>query len=360
MSLDHTIVLELADPSPGWVFDPRAAATEIARLVRMGHPVIAVVGAGAAARSRDRAEAERRGSLIDEHEFAQTLLASSRQAGASVASSLDSAGIPAGVINADKAGPFARGGALDAEPRWLSATAFAKALEAWRVVVVIGGEARSEDRRVVDLGDGGPSLSALFIASRLELPVRLIRGRASIPDATQAGARLLNLPLDEAPERGAGIASREALLFARRYGRSFEVGAAGSDRVAHVGAGPVLFETDVTVEHRPLRIAMLGFGPVGAAVYGKLSEAPGRYEIVGVAPAESGPEGAYPADLYVTDDQHLLDLEPDVLIDMTAGRGASGVVDRALRRGVNVVTGSGSALPSLMDDETLSRRCRSA
>ncbi len=94
--------------------------------------------------------------------------------------------------------PITRGSPLESEPRLLHAKRYEQAVREARVLVLAGGVGRTPDGHLTSLGSGGATLSGLFVAQRLGLPLTLVIGGNS-------GAGEDTLP-------------KRALLFARRHG----------------------------------------------------------------------------------------------------------------------------------------------
>ena len=110
----------------------------------------------------------------------------------------------------------------------------------------------------------------------------------------------------------------------------------------------------MTTTHEPLKIALLGAGNVGSQVARILTEdaemlqarVGARLELVGVFVRRTDAEREYrlPAELYTTDAEALVD-QADIVIELLGGiEPAKSLIQRAISRGVAVVTGNKALL----------------
>lgn len=110
----------------------------------------------------------------------------------------------------------------------------------------------------------------------------------------------------------------------------------------------------MTITHEPLKIALLGAGNVGSQVARILTEdaemlqarVGARLELIGVFVRRTDAEREYrlPAELYTTDAEALVD-QADIVIELLGGiEPAKSLIQRAISRGVAVVTGNKALL----------------
>ena len=110
----------------------------------------------------------------------------------------------------------------------------------------------------------------------------------------------------------------------------------------------------MTTTHEPLKIALLGAGNVGSQVARILTEdaemlqarVGARLELIGVFVRRTDAEREYrlPAELYTTDAEALVD-QADIVIELLGGiEPAKSLIQRAISRGVAVVTGNKALL----------------
>ena len=110
----------------------------------------------------------------------------------------------------------------------------------------------------------------------------------------------------------------------------------------------------MTTTHEPLKIALLGAGNVGSQVARILTEdaemlqarVGARLELIGVFVRRTHAEREYrlPAELYTTDAEALVD-QADIVIELLGGiEPAKSLIQRAISRGVAVVTGNKALL----------------
>ncbi len=312
MSLENAIVLGLTladdDAHDGAVAQIRAQLTA-------GHRVIAVASASPPRRQSGVLKANRLPASADAYEIARAMIEPDLGASVSLVERLGAAGIGAVALAPEESAPLTRGGALDAEPRVIDANALALALDESRVVVLAGGVGRDFDGRLTSLGGDGGALSAVFIAERLALGVRV------------------------QVEAGESTLPRKAALFARRCAlRPRLVGASGLDLGVFEPA-----DAPGAPAGAPLRISLLGLGPVGRGVLDELLGAPGRYRVVGVAltSADARYAAGLAPELASFDVHEILTRKADVVINLSSDDGAiADAIGQARLRGVNIVRGA--------------------
>jgi len=319
MSLENAIVigLTLSDTPEATL----QGVEQVRALQTQGHRVIVIACAGEARRTAGVNKANRLPASADAFEIARTMLEPDLRAGEALAQALLDSGIDAALLAPEERAPLTRGGALDAEPRVLDASAFSAALGESPVVILAGGVGRDFDGQLTSLGADGGALSAVFVADRLALPLRiqLEAGESALP--------------------------RKAALFARKHSQGAAlVSPNGLELGEFDPAGePGPIQRPNTGE--PLRVSLLGLGPVGRGVLDELLSAPDRYRVVGVAltSADARYASGLAPELVSFDANEILTRRADVVINLTAEEPAlDEVVEQALLRGVNVVRGAGA------------------
>lgn len=312
MSLDNAIVL-------GLTLGDDASAREIAveqvrTQMSLGHRVIVVVSASPANRLAGVQRSNRLPASADAFEIARAMIEPELRAGALLTDQLVASGVDASELEPEVYAPLTRGGALDAEPRVVDASALSAALRESPVIVLAGGVGRDFDGRLTSLGADGGSLSSVFVAERLALPVLV---------QVEPGERTL---------------PRKAALFARRRDQSPRlVGASGLDLGTFEPSQPIPAEES---ESKPLRVSLLGLGDVGRGVLDELLGAPDRYRVVGIALTSEDARYApnLTPEIASFDVNEILTRGADVVINLAPEDGAfSLAVEQAKLRGVNVV-----------------------
>jgi len=398
MGHDSLIVLKFGSSVLGRTGDARGLSTavqEIYRWRREGWRVIAVVsaakGATDALLGEARALCPRPQRAARSDASAQLAATGELAAAARLVLALDGAGVPAETLDAGAIALRTSGPCLDASPVSLDEGAVHGALDRAGVLVVPGFIGRDEHGRTTLLGRGGSDLSALFIAHALGVRCRLLKDTPGLfetdpkrstclrdsrsglsrcegsPTTDATGAprsaepdlgdppnhRYSRLHWNDLPRLGARAVQPKAAVFAWENQVEFEVASPLAEACTVVGkAATVIAHTPVS-EPRPVRVALLGHGVVGAGVARALVElgrtdghaACARFEITAIAvrtPAKHAPallELGLDITLLTTDAAGALATHPDLIIECLGGlEPASGIIERALRAGVHVVT----------------------
>jgi len=276
------------------------AVHEIDRHLRQGLRIVAVVSAigdttdDLLARARsaggiNTSTADADSSEPDTSTLAALLATGEHTSAALLTLALRRAGISASTLSVDQLHLVASGDVLDAEPQTIDTATIHAALKLSSVVVVPGFLARLPDGGPCTLGRGGSDLTALFIAQRLGVPVRLAKDVDALyqwdPALEKAGKHPLRyntLTTDDALQLDGDIVQHKAVRFAKRTGLRFTVGAINRDDGTIIGA-PVTTFADYAQHTPPLRIGLLGLGTVGRGVASHLAQLPQFAELVAVA-----------------------------------------------------------------------------
>ncbi|MEM9382667.1 MAG: hypothetical protein AAGB93_22125 [Planctomycetota bacterium] len=279
---------------------------------------------------------------------------------------LERSGVPARLADVRRVGPFvaAPGGSEQPEDPTRLDRAELEALLDEAPVVVLPGFVAAEDtpeRAPALLGRGGSDLTAVFVAHGLGAPCTLVKdvdGLYTSDPATRAAGRsaprrMSRTSFRDAQGLGGAILQPRALRFAEEHGQEVEV--VGPRHVAGVrGTRVGLFPTIEGPEAllpRPLRVALLGLGTVGARVFAELQARPDLFEVTHVLVRDlerkDRPRAAGPL---LTDDwSEVLDGRPDIVVELTGGaEPAASWMREALLAGVHAVTANKAAFATAL------------
>lgn len=218
----------------------RAAAEEVARFVRAGHRVIAVVSALEG--TTDELLLRARAYADTPHEFATALLLATGEltSTALLGLALDTLGVRVETLDASGVGLRTAGDPLDSAPLSLDTDAVNEALHRVRAIVVPGFVGKDDHNRTTLLGRGGSDLTALFIAQQLGAACRLVKDVDGLYewDPAQPGPeprRFASLSWQGALDLDGTIVQHKAVRWARDHRLEFEVGSIGAAHVTRVG-----------------------------------------------------------------------------------------------------------------------------
>ena len=357
MSKERIVVLKFGSSVLRSETDLPAVVQEIYRWWRDGNQVVAVVSAF----GNTTVDLTRRAHAVC-NEPDETLLAALLATGEAASSALlglalNRSGIPAAVLDAEQAGLTTTGSRLNAD---LTEVDTVKLLAALRrgVVVLPGFVGRSESGETTLLGRGGSDLTALFIAQRLGGLCRLVKDvdglYTSDPNARDGriAKRYTHANYDTAARVGGAVVQLKAINFAQTHHLRFAVSAIGSARTTEIG--PRADQVAVSEsEPRPLRVALLGCGTVGAGVYRRVAALPQLYQIVGVGTrnVERAIQEDIPVGLITTHLDELIREPVDVVIELLGGiEPARGLIKKSLQLGRAVITANKALLASEATD----------
>jgi homoserine dehydrogenase len=327
--------------SPG---DLPIAALEIYREVRRGQRVVAVVSAFAGVTDALLSEATRFAD-VDDASIARLLATGEAASAARLALQLDDLGIPAQVLEPHRVSLRTRGPRLDATPDGVDAAAFDESFEEVDVVIVCGFVGCDEEDMPTLLGRGGSDLTAIFLGHRLQAAeCRLVKDVPGLFPADPNRSQQSLVPYVAAPwslaaEVGGRLVQPKALKYAEANQYPIHVARPGAERGTRLG--PAEAHRDSWRPPDRTRVALVGLGTVGTAVYEWLRRDEERFEIVGIAVHDTHRRRAsyVDPDLLTDDGMELLELDPDVLVELCSSADAAHpVVERAIDRGISVVT----------------------
>ncbi|MAE94372.1 MAG: homoserine dehydrogenase [Deltaproteobacteria bacterium] len=345
----ETIVIKLGSS----VLPDDAAALrgvqEIYREVRAGRRVVCVVSAFGdttdtlCARARDLAP------RANEALYAEFLATGEAAAVLAFALALDGGGIPVETLDVHGLALATTGATLDATPVSVDVEALNRALEKAPVVVVPGFVGKDANGRSTLLGRGGSDLSAIFIAHALEAACRLVKDVDGWfeDDPARTGPaprRYATLHWDDAIASPAPIVQAKAVEWARRLDRPFEVAALESSGPTTVSAADSAFAPTPS-SPRPVRVALLGCGTVGAEVARRLVRET-DHELVSVLVRDVDRSRPGVPRAVITDDPAVaLAHGADIVIELLGDVELAGpLVRAALELGADVVTANKTLL----------------
>ncbi|MDX2017874.1 MAG: homoserine dehydrogenase [Planctomycetota bacterium] len=254
----------------------RLAVHEIYRLRRDGYQVVAVVSALAgetdalietSAAIDDTVTGHARAALVGLGELKATAL---------LGVQLARAGIPAETSSPAACNMIAEGSPENADPVSIDAGALRRQLDRAGVLVFPGFIALDREGRGVLLGRGGSDLTALFLAAHLNADrCRLLKDVDGLYDRDPTVAPVLGAPIakryarctyDDALATDGMIIQHKAIMFARRSGLVFELGALNSDFSTVIGAAETTLDRPAEARRSPATVALLGLGTVNQGV----------------------------------------------------------------------------------------------
>ncbi len=323
--------------------DYARAAHEIYRQTRAGEKVVAVVSAlyGETDALFDVGGAV--GQSANDAMLARLVRCGELKSAALMGLALQRAGVVTAVLDPHEMGLKADGSALDANLSGLDAARVLAHFQRADVVVAPGFFGDGPDGPVT-LGRGGTDLTAVMFAHWLGASrARLIKDvdgaytddPARVPDAQ----RFDQLDYAEAARVSRGLVQDKAIQAAEALGVVIEVAALGKAFATRIG--PVARKLGVRHAARPLRVAVLGHGSVGAGVCEHLLAHPGRFQLNPVlvrdagSPARDGQRGVH----FTTDVAKALRDQPDIVVETMGGTTiARSLSQSVLRDGMHLVS----------------------
>ena len=274
---------------------------------------------------------------------------------------LDRSGLPAVYADVRKYGPFVEPGTE--EPTRFDASGLERLFAAHSVVVVPGFAAVEDDgeRAPALLGRGGSDMTAVLLGRELGCRTVLVKDVEGLytkdPSRPTDGVpprRLARVSWNEALQLGPDILQPRAVRLAKASGLEFEVvgpGHVAGVRGTTVGAARTCARSK-PASPRPVRVALLGLGTIGARVFAELCSAPDRFDVAAVLVrterTQDRPEAA--RRLLTTNPEDVFAAQPEIVIEALGGHEpAAGLMARALRAGVHVVTANKVAAASATD-----------
>ncbi|MGK0266411.1 MAG: homoserine dehydrogenase, partial [Maricaulis sp.] len=323
--------------------DYARAAHEIYRHTRAGEKVVAVVSALDGETDALFDVGGSVGQNSNDAMLARLVRCGELKSAALMGLALQRAGIVAAVLDPHEMSLKAEGSSLDANLTGLDAKRVLAHFKQADVVVAPGFFGEGPDGPVT-LGRGGTDLTAVMFAHWLGASrARLIKDvdgvytddPARVPDAH----RFDQLDYADAARVSRGLVQDKAIHAAEALGVVIEVAALGKSFATRIG--PVARKIGAQHRQRPLRIAVLGHGSVGAGVCQHLLAHPGRFQLNpvlvrdAVEHARTGPRGLR----FTQDMAEALEGHPDIVVETMGGTGAARSLSQSvLRDGMHLVT----------------------
>lgn len=323
--------------------DYARAAHEIYRHTRAGEKVVAVVSALDGETDALFDVGGSVGQNSNDAMLARLVRCGELKSAALMGLALQRAGIVAAVLDPHEMSLKAEGSSLDANLTGLDAKRVLAHFKQADVVVAPGFFGEGPDGPVT-LGRGGTDLTAVMFAHWLGASrARLIKDvdgvytddPARVPDAH----RFDQLDYADAARVSRGLVQDKAIHAAEALGVVIEVAALGKSFATRIG--PVARKIGAQHRQRPLRVAVLGHGSVGAGVCQHLLAHPGRFQLNpvlvrdAVEHARTGPRGLR----FTQDMAEALEGHPDIVVETMGGTGAARSLSQSvLRDGMHLVT----------------------
>jgi homoserine dehydrogenase len=330
---------------------------EIYRWRREGYQVVAVVSAFYGTTDRLLAHAGELCPGAAPETVAAIVSIGECQCAAALGAILDRAGTPATVLMPGAIGLHAEGPADDACPVGVNTGLVRTALERTGVVVIPGFVGHGDAAQPVVLGRGGSDLTAIYIAAQLNARCRLVKDVDALyeHDPKKPGPRPRRFAVANYTDElklDAKAIQPKAVRFAQSLGLPFELtGLNGTNPSIISGDATVM--TDAAPTPPPLRVALLGYGAVGAGVYHHLTRLGTAVEVTAVALRDpSKPRDIpLPASIVTTDPVAAASSGVDIVIEVMGGTGIAGdAVEAALKSGAHVVTANKALLAQRWDE----------
>ncbi len=331
--------------------DYSAAAQEVFRHVRRGEKVIAVVSALAGETDALLAQGERVGGEgADPHPafLARLARVGELQSAALMGLALARVGLRTRVLDPDEMGLMAEGDPLDANLVSVDADGLNAALVSHEVLVVPGFTAQHAKHGVVTLGRGGTDLTTVFFAARVGAArVRLIKDvdgvYAEDPAKNPDAERYAELSYEKAEEASKGLIQPKAIWAARDAGVVIEIAALGAAEATRICSAPAR-KAKASLQ-RPLRVALLGCGAVGAGVLAHLKSRPELFELNPVLVRKPEARKREEGVVFTSDLERALAHKPDLVIEAMGGADyPAAIMEGVLASGASVVTANKAAL----------------
>ncbi|WP_417496267.1 homoserine dehydrogenase [Maricaulis sp.] len=323
--------------------DYARAAHEIYRHTRAGEKVVAVVSALDGETDALFEVGAAVGQSAHDAMLARLVRCGELKSAALMGLALQRSGISAAVLDPHEMSLKAEGSSLDANLTGLDASRVLAHFEQADVIVAPGFFGEGPDGPVT-LGRGGTDLTAVMFAHWLGASrARLIKDvdgvytddPARVPDAH----RFDQLDYAEAARVSRGLVQDKAIHAAQALGVVIEVAALGKAFATRIG--PVAPKIGATHHVRPLRVALLGHGSVGAGVCRHLLAHPGRFRLNSVLVRDAAQHAATgaPGLRFTEDLAEALADQPDLVVETMGGTGVARALSQSvLRDGMHLVT----------------------
>ncbi|MGP1274516.1 MAG: homoserine dehydrogenase [Caulobacterales bacterium] len=331
--------------------DYDAAAQEVFRHVRRGEKVIAVVSALAGETDSLLAQGEQvggAGATPHAAMLARLARVGELRSAALMGLALARIGVRSAVLDPHEIGLRAEGDPLDANLSGLDSEAVAAALTQHEALAVPGFTAEHASYGAVTLGRGGTDLTAVFFAAQCGAArVRLIKDvdgvYAEDPAENPDAERYAELDYDAAAKASSGLIQPKAIAAAKAAGVVIEIAAMGAAEATRICSAPA--RKAPVSPARPLRVALLGCGAVGAGVLAHLRSRPDLFEMNPVLVRKPEARGQMHGVSFTDRIERALSHQPDLVVELLGGADyPAEIMQGALAGGAHVVTANKAAL----------------
>jgi homoserine dehydrogenase len=330
------------------------AVAEVYRYVRDGHKIIAVCSAfkgqtdkllRLAGSYTQAASSSATPSLVATGEVMASCL---------MAMAAERSGIVTVYRSASEIGLLAEGDPFNATPIGLDTQVLTHDLKAFDLIVVPGFMAENAQGQTVLLGRGGTDLTAVFIAGKLGLPVRLYKDVDGIYDADpatvgDAAKAYATLDWALAEELAFPVVHAKAMRYAAEHGLTMDVAALAANHSTVLGL-PTAYRT-TSAPSRKLRLAVMGAGGVGAKFLERCEEWSDLIEVDRILVRDLGKRLDHPMRAkFTTDVRSFVKADVDVFVDIGTGvHPSADLLEGFLQLGVSVTSANKQAVAAVHD-----------
>ncbi len=330
----------LRDPS-----DLPVAVDEIYRRWRSGSNVLVVVSAFEGVTDQLIREADNLVSSTKPSAMAAYIAQGEQRTAALLLGSLMRCGIPARVVEPRDIGLIAEGTPLESTPVSVDVTALRRLWNSCAVLVLPGFYGVDTQGSTALFGRGGSDLSALFLASKLQVSCRLLKDVCGVYDADPASNKVAHrftaLSWQTAVKVAGSLIQPKGLKHAQSHALPFYVGRPNESACTRVGNVRDEWEAPAR-SNRPLRVVLLGCGVVGRGVYESMKRYPRTFEICHVVVSQS--EKHLDIEKRTLDTRVAAGDSVDVIVECFGGMTPYPLITEALADGKFVVTANKALL----------------
>ncbi len=321
-----------------------AVAGEIYRQWRKGRSLVVVVSALAGTTDRLFEEARAVAGGADCTGIADAVSSGEEHAAALLRLACNRIGIDAALCRAEAIGLRAQGQECDADPTALAGGGITAILKRSDIVIVPGFVALGADGGRMLLGRGGTDTSAVFLAGELGAAcVRLYKDVDGVfeadPAQYPAARKYREVSWDKALVIAEQLVHAKAVRYAQSKQLPIEVEGIGGKRPSRIAERNSFI--DNSEPHRPVRIALAGYGIVGQQLTQLLAADP-HYQIAAILVRDRDKRRDVSPPIAPTMDiKGFEQVEADLLVDaLSSDRLSAQLCLDALYKGRSAVTAS--------------------